>query len=132
MSHEELSDHHFERLPESKQAPVHTPWGPSQTIQEIAPGITLYSTASHGGFHLSEARVASMPKHLRDFIPFGGTQSGPGRWFEEDADWSVVALAFPQFFPAEAIAAAMNTLRHYKPEIYEQVVEAIVAAGRSS
>jgi hypothetical protein len=88
-------------------------------MTEIAPGITLYSTASHGGCHLSPARIASMPKSLRKFQ----TWAGPG-WYEEDCDWSVVALAFPQFFPADAIPAALARLKRYKPELYEQVVAA--------
>lgn len=101
---------------------IETPWGPSQTTDEIAPGITLHTTASHGGYHLSDQRVASMPKPLRDFIPFGGMQTGPGRWFEEDCDWAVVALAFPQIFPADAIPAALKTLEHYKPELFAEVM----------
>jgi hypothetical protein len=101
---------------------VQTPWGPSQSSREIAPGIIRYDTASHGGYYLSPERVAEMPKPLREFVPFGGPQAGPGRWFEEDCDWSVVCLAFPQFFPADAIPAALATLRHYRPELYEQVV----------
>ena len=55
-------------------------------------------------------------------MPFGGEQTGPGRWFEEDCDWSVVALAFPQFFKPEDIDAALATLKGYRPEVYEQVI----------
>lgn len=70
-----------------------------------------------------------MPKCLRDFVPFGGPQPGPGRWFEEDADWSVVALAFPQFFPADAIPAALKTLEPYKPELFAEVIAAGIGQG---
>ena len=110
--------------------PTSCPWGHPDTTTEIAPGIVLYSTPSHGGFWLSDARVATMPKPLRDFIPFGGPQPGPGRFYEEDCDWSVVALAFPQFFPEDAIPMAMKTLERYKPELYEQVVAAGIGQGR--
>jgi hypothetical protein len=120
----------FARYPEKARPVVETPWGPAQTTREIAPGITLYTTASHGGFHLSAARVASMPKALREFVPFGGEQRGPGRWFEEDCDWSVVALAFPQFFPDDQ-AAALATLKSYKPELCEQVVAMRTSGGRA-
>lgn len=119
----------FARYPERKQTLVNTPWGPADTVKEIAPGITLYTTPSHGGFHLSDARVASMPKHLRDFVPFGGVQKGPGRWFEEDCDWCVVALAFPQFFPPDAIEAAMKTLKGYKPELFAEMEKAGLGRG---
>lgn len=94
-----------------------TPWGTPDTITETAPGITLYTTPSHGGYHLSPARIASMPQCLREFQPW----AGPG-WYEEDCDWSIVALAFPQFFPADALPAALKTLKHYKLELYNAVV----------
>jgi hypothetical protein len=102
--------------------PVTTPWGIPDTSEEIAPGIVFYSTPSHGGFWLSPERVAAMPKPLRDFVPFGGLQAGPGRWFEEDCDWSVVALAFPQFFKPDDIDAALKTLERYRPELFAEVV----------
>jgi hypothetical protein len=82
----------------------------------MAPGIVCYSTPSHGGYWLSPERVAEMPKPLREFKPFAGPN-----FYEEDADWSIVALAFPQLFPADAIPAALATLKHYKPELYAQV-----------
>ena len=121
----------FVHWPERKQAPVHTPWGVANTVKQIAEGITSYSTPSHGGIHLSAARIASMPKPLREFVPFGGKQSGPGMWLEEDADWCVAALAFPQFFKPDDIAAAMATLKGYRPELYEQVI-AMKAEGRGA
>jgi len=93
-----------------------TPWGLSQSSREIAPGIVRYETASHGGYYLSPARVASMPKPLRNFMPFAGSN-----WYEEDCDWSIVALAFPQFFPADAVPAALATLRNYRLELFKEV-----------
>jgi hypothetical protein len=119
----------FARYPERAKPVVETPWGPAQTTKEYAPGIVFYSTASHGGFYLSQVRVASMPKCLREFVPFGGEQPGPGRWFEEDCDWAVVALAFPQFFSADAIPAALATLKGYKPELYGEVMAAGIGLG---
>jgi hypothetical protein len=76
----------------------------------------VYSTPSHGGYHLSDARIASMPKPLRDFKPFAGHG-----WYEEDCDWSIVATAFPQFFPKDAVDAANSTLARYMPELYKAV-----------
>lgn len=111
----------FARYQPNREQPVQTPWGLPDTAREIAPGIVFYSTPSHGGYWLSPARVAAMPKPLRDFQPFAGAN-----WYEEDADWAIVALAFPQFFPAEAVRMASVTLMHYNPELYEQ----FVAVGR--
>src|ERR1700712_5170574 len=104
-------------------APALTPWGLAQSSTEIAPGITFHETASHGGYELSPARIATMPKPLREFQPF----AGPG-FYEEDCDWALVALAFPQFFPDDAREAAMRTLKRSMPEVYREFVA--VAAGR--
>lgn len=117
----------FARYPEKKAVrtpPVETPWGPSQHITEIAPGIVSYSTASHGGIHLSDERIAEMPEPLRAFVPFGGPQRGQGMWLEEDCDWSVAALAFPQFFKPDEVKAAHSTLKGYRPEVYAEFVAA--------
>ncbi len=115
----------FARYQPKRQQPVETPWGHPDTVTEIAPGIILYSTPSHGGYWLSPARIAAMPKPLRQFQPFAGPN-----FYEEDCDWSIVALAFPQFFPADAIPAALETIKHYKPELYEQVVAERIGRGK--
>jgi len=39
-----------------------TPWGLSQTARQLTPGIMIYSTAGHGGIHLSPARMAALPR----------------------------------------------------------------------
>jgi hypothetical protein len=105
--------------------PTSTPWGHSDTVTEIAPGIVSYSTPSRGGYWLSDARVASMPRQLRDFQPFAGPN-----FYEEDCDWSIVALAFPQFFPDDAIPAALETIKRYKPDLYQEVVASGIGQGR--
>ena len=77
----------IEKLPE-------TPWGPAQTSEVIAPGITFYSTASHGGFHLSDERNARVSLKLRrsTFL-----QLGMKGWYEEDCDASIVLATFPEY-----------------------------------
>jgi hypothetical protein len=97
--------------------------GHRRSVTEVAPGIVSVSTPSHGGIHLSSERIAEMPKPLQDFVPFRRPQSGLGQWFEEDCDWSVVALAFPQFFKPSDIESAHKTLKRYKPEIYAAFIE---------
>jgi hypothetical protein len=106
------------------QHPTSTPWGHPDTVTEIAPGIVFYSTSSHGGYWLSDTRVAAMPKPLHDYQPFAGSN-----WYEEDCDWAIVALTFPQFFGTDAIPAALVTIKHYKPELYEKVVAAGIGQG---
>jgi len=72
---------------------MHTPWGASQEQKQIAKGITRYSTASHGGYHVSADRLAQMPDCIRAIKPWAGTG-----WYEEDCDWALVVLAFPELF----------------------------------
>ncbi|MHB8565317.1 MAG: DUF7007 domain-containing protein, partial [Acidiferrobacteraceae bacterium] len=94
--------------------PKMTPWGPSQKQEKKADGIVSHSTASHGGYCLSAQRQAEMPEYLRL-----GHENETG-WYEEDCDWCLVAVAFPQFFSQEEQVAALTTLRNWRPETYER------------
>lgn len=82
-----------------------TPWGQAQHATQIAPGIVQYSTAGHGGINLSIDRLAAMPAGLRQIAPF----AGPG-WYEEDCDWALVALAFPDCFKPASVATAVQSI----------------------
>ena len=66
---------------------MYTPWGPSQTTEKIADGITQVTTASHGGLLLSPERVKQLPP---DYKPWTGDK----RWAEEDEDAQIVLQAF--------------------------------------
>ena len=81
----------------------HTPWGAADRVTTIAPGITSYSTAGHGGINLSVERIAQMPDELRALKPW----AGPG-WYEEDCDWQRVALSFPLDFDLASVASAVR------------------------
>lgn len=102
------------RLP-TPSRPVGTPWGTAQHHREMADGIVFFSTAGHGGFCLSLARFEAMPQALRGC---GFLESGL-RWFEEDVDWCAVALAFPEFFSPRDLQSADDTLRHWRPDLWE-------------
>ena len=65
-----------------------TPWGQAIQRDEIAAGIIVVSTASHGGILLSEARSNEIPKHL--------TLNQLA--YEEDLEATYVELAFPNYF----------------------------------
>jgi hypothetical protein len=74
--------------------PSSCPWGKIDDAEQIAPGIWSVNTPSHGGFILSGARLQAMPGYLR-------INDKPGRnphAFEEDCDWALVVMAFPQEF----------------------------------
>lgn len=72
---------------------MRTPWGSVQTKLSIAPGIVRYTTARHGGFHLDRKRQSQVKKLFPDFTSFAG-----GPWYEEDCDWALVVITFPECF----------------------------------
>lgn len=87
-----------------------TPWGTAQTAKSLAHGIVWYTTASHGGCHVSPKLLETMPEYLR------GDACAPHGWFEEDCAWAMVAIAFPQHFTIKDRATAIDTMRQYYPE----------------
>jgi len=72
-----------------------SPWGPIYEQEEIAPGIVSVVTGSHGGLLLSADRAAAMPAHLRL----------DGAAYEEDGEYNLVALGFPD--EAEAMGMSL-------------------------
>ena len=72
-----------------------SPWGPIEESEVIAPGIISVTTSSHGGLMLSEERQKAMPDHLR--LDRAG--------YEEDGEYNLVALAFPD--EAEAMGISL-------------------------
>ncbi len=72
---------------------------------EVGPGIWSVSTSSHGGFWLAPQRITVILVRMPGFEPFAGFP-----WFEEDVDWAVVAITFPEFFSDEQLRAAYITL----------------------
>ena len=83
---------------------ISTPWGHSDSRKGYGEGITFYGTPSHGGFRVSAERLRAMPADLAAIDPF----AGPG-WYEEDGDWAVVALAFPECFDPYTLLCAVRT-----------------------
>lgn len=67
---------------------MNTPWGRSWTCAEIADGITLVSTAGHGGVKLSPERNALVPEAMRQ----------AGGWYEEDCEINFSIWTFPVEF----------------------------------
>lgn len=98
------------------------PWGSPNSVDTKAPGIKWYDCPGHGGFKLSPDRLASMPPEWANFQPF----AGPG-WFEEDLDFAVVVLSFPDAFDSQWIDAAKDAVRarpdYYQGRGYTGVVE---------
>ncbi|HYN78754.1 MAG TPA: hypothetical protein VES73_13295 [Lamprocystis sp. (in: g-proteobacteria)] len=93
------------------QGKINTPWGYGSGYV-IAPGITLLSTDSHGGIHVTDKRLAEMPQVIRNLDPFAGRG-----WYEEDCDWALVAMAFPEHFSGEHCKLAITTVHRWKTEV---------------
>ena len=45
---------------------IHTPWGWSQDVEELAEGVWRVSTAGHGGLKLSREKWEELPDLVRD------------------------------------------------------------------
>lgn len=80
-----------------------TPWGKSQGKQVLVPGITFYDTPGHGGYYVSKAVRAVMPK---EYVNADG-------WYEEDCEWCKVALSFPHLFTPAIVDVARNVYKSY-------------------
>jgi hypothetical protein len=89
---------------------MQTPWGQSQTVEQVAPGIQFVSTASHGGYKLDPARNAQIPRAWQDA---SFNKQGRMGWYEEDCDWCMVALTFPAAFPGGAQTMAAGAFKHW-------------------
>ncbi|WP_429817327.1 DUF7007 domain-containing protein [Ensifer sp. B1-9] len=88
-----------------------TPWGPSQLATIYAEGIISHMTAGHGGFHLSAERNACVLPTLRK----------SASWYEEDMEWAIVALTFPDLFTAYERKYADETIRNSWPSAWEEI-----------
>jgi len=102
---------------------MHTPWGVSDSQETLAPGITSYSTPSHGGIRLSVERQAQLPEGIDNFLH-------DLKWWEEDCDWAVPYILFADAIREhgtaykfeENLAAAWITAEHFHPEAIESLV----------
>lgn len=90
-----------------------TPWGPSQTCTTLGPGVVEVTTASHGGIHLDDSRNAHVHKAWR-------AKRG---WYEEDCEWTIVAVTFPDLFEPEHVIEAHRVAKDWMPDQYEQVFQ---------
>ena len=104
-----------------------TPWGQAQQSKKIATGIMQYYTASHGGIHLSPKRNAMVPDYMR-------MDNG---WYEEDCEWAIPAMVFPEAFVAAYDDASIevnahNTLRNWFPSAYEKFLGKAIKEGEST
>lgn len=100
---------------------ANTPWGVSQGATVYAEGITVHSTAGHGGFKLSANRNRRIHPMLR----------AAGGWYEEDECWAIVAFTFPHLFTAFERRCAERTLKDSFPDAWEAITGHQLKPGES-
>ncbi|MGY4567060.1 DUF7007 domain-containing protein [Bradyrhizobium sp. USDA 3256] len=100
---------------------IRTPWGISQGSTVYAEGVASHSTAGHGGFMLSAERNRIIHHMLR-------SKCG---WYEEDAEWAIVAITFPDIFTAFERRCAATTIKDSWPDAWEAISSTILQPGES-
>lgn len=98
-----------------------TPWGVSQGATLYGEGVVFHSTAGHGGFHLSPERNARVDHRLR-------RRNG---WYEEDAEWAIVAMTFPDLFTGFERRSADQAVKGYWPDEWEAITGTKLEPGQS-
>ena len=98
-----------------------SPWGTVDYVSRRAVGITNVGTASHGGVKLSPGRNREVHEVWRR----------PGGWYEEDCEWAIVAVTFPECYSPEHAATARTTARNWFPDEYEVVTGERIQPGES-
>jgi hypothetical protein len=68
--------------------PTSTPWGTAQDSEKICRGINFYSTASHGGYKISDKLNKEIPEVFRN-------NDG---WYEEDCEWSIPRVFLSEYW----------------------------------
>src|ERR1043165_7762685 len=109
-----------------------TPWGKADTEEAIASGIVRVTTASHGGIHVT----ADLNRLVHD------AWRNKRGWYEEDCEWAIVAVTFPQHFQGKAVQSdkhagetyveyAHGELKRWYPDQYSTVYGVVVTAAES-
>jgi hypothetical protein len=99
--------------PVSHSITTPTPWGMAQSATYFGKGLISYSTAGHGGFHVSNSLLKRIPAYLQTADAYANGQAG---WFEEDCASAIVIVCLPEFFPTHWRYNAIETMQKYYPE----------------
>lgn len=89
---------------------MRTPWGESDSVVELSNGIRRVGTPSHGGYWVPAKLVQQIPQRFQDYAR---KWSGSPQWYEEDCAWACVAVTFPEFFTADDLTAARETIARW-------------------
>lgn len=89
---------------------ISTPWGQGHIDPGHDAEVYFVSTPSHGGFKVEKPALDQIPLAWRK-ASFNGL--GMRGWFEEDCDWCMVALTFPERFTERELEQARVTFHHW-------------------
>ena len=98
-----------------------SPWGKIQYRRFYGEGIMSVGTAGHGGFFVDKSLRQTMPEYFQ-------TKDG---WYEEDCEWAIVAVCFPERFPEDVVESANKTLKTWYPYLYEMHYDVVLVKGES-
>lgn len=103
-----------------ERPPSMTPWGQADYEKEIATGIWVVGTPSHGGFWLSESRANAMPSFLRRWGDqwAKNRQRYSGEWHEEDCCAASVVFTWQNYFTLEQVSMARHMVTKAAPDFY--------------
>ena len=87
-----------------------SPWGRIDSARDYGDGIVQVTTGSHGGFRVRADLNEQIPLSWQ-YVTHG--QLGRHGWYEEDCDWSIVAVTFTDRFDMETWKSAMRTFHQW-------------------
>ena len=114
-----------------KEGFFHTIWGRPEEVTIFDNGLIYVSTSTHGGFFVPKSLRESLSSDhfLRMFENKFNEADQP--WFEQDTDWALVALTFPDIFSRESFKQAEILAKNSFPEAYEQYIGRELLPGES-
>jgi hypothetical protein len=97
--------------------PAYSPWGAIQSAQKVRPGVTIVTTARHGGIRVAPGAASRLPEPIRNL----GIRSPDGTlWWEEDQVAALAAFAWPdEVAKIWDIKVCRSVIQDSMPEVYE-------------
>ena len=98
-----------------------SPWGTIDFVNNYAPGIDSVATPGHGGIKLDRKMNNQVHTVWRQ----------AGGWYEEDCEWAICAITFPNVFNAEMVKQAHIIAKDWNPDEYRAATGNMVDIAES-
>lgn len=98
-----------------------SPWGTIDFVNNYAPGIDSVATPGHGGIKLD--------RKMNNQVHTAWRQAGG--WYEEDCEWAIVAITFPNVFEPEMVKQAHIIAKDWNPDEYREATGNMVDIAES-